>query len=245
MANIKELEHTYGGLETNALLEEIIKSQFPGRIALVSSFGADAAVLLHMVSVIDRATPVVFIDTHRLFEETKTYRDLVVEQLQLTDVRTISPLVQNVSDLDAKGVLWATEPNRCCYFRKVLPLHRALEGFDAWITGRKQYQNDTRAKLPVFELADQRVKVNPLISWKPDQVKQYLAINQLPEHPLVAHGYPSIGCQPCTSPLAPDEDARAGRWRGQAKTECGIHLSSSAPPAGQGNRLAPRAHGCG
>ncbi|NQW01138.1 MAG: phosphoadenylyl-sulfate reductase [Rhodospirillales bacterium] len=242
---INLLSDRYRGLETGELLEELIHAEFPRRVALVSSFGADAAILLHMISTIAPATPVLFLDTKKLFGETLTYRDQLVKQLGLTDVRSISPLPENEAGLDPNGVLWASEPNRCCYFRKVLPLQRALEGFDAWITGRKHYQNEDRANLPIFEMADGRVKINPLLGWRPDQVAAYYKAHSLPPHPLVARGYPSIGCIPCTSPVTADEDPRAGRWRGQAKTECGIHLSADGQITRSVTVQAPRTMGCG
>lgn len=242
---ISQLSEQYGSLPAQDLLARAIKTEFPGRIALVSSFGAEAAILLHMVSEIDPSTPVLFLDTGKLFGETKKYRNQLIEKLGLEDVRSITPLPENEAALDPKGVLWASEPARCCYFRKVLPLQRALEGFDAWITGRKQYQSAERAGVPYFELADGRVKVNPLIGWEKTEVDAYFAAHDLPPHPLVAQGYPSIGCMPCTDRVTPDEDPRAGRWRGQAKTECGIHMSPNGLSRHPVSLPAPRTAGCG
>lgn len=242
---INILSDQYRGFDSVELLENVIIKDFGSRIALVSSFGAEAAVLLHMVSTVAPSTPVLFLDTHKLFEETLTYRDQLTEHLGLTNVRTITPLSENEAGLDPKGVLWASEPNRCCYFRKVLPLQRALEGFDAWITGRKNYQNMERVNLPVFELADGRVKVNPLMGWDQGRVGAYFKMHELPPHPLVAKGYPSIGCLPCTDAVKPGEDPRAGRWRGQDKTECGIHLSPNGKITRAHKINAPRSLGCG
>lgn len=242
---ISRLTKQFDGVAAEKLLAQVMKTEFSGRIALVSSFGAEAAILLHMVATIDPSTPVIFLDTGKLFGETKKYRNQLCNLLGLSDVRSITPLADNEQALDPKGALWASEPNRCCYFRKVLPLQRALEGFDAWITGRKQFQNSDRSSLPFFEMADGRVKVNPLMGWSPEQIEAYFETHNLPPHPLVAEGYPSIGCMPCTDRVAADEDARSGRWRGQNKTECGIHMSpnggfSSSPPV-----RAPRSMGCG
>lgn len=245
MDDITGLSELYGGLAPERLLEQVMTKEFPGRIALVSSFGAEAAVLLHMVAQVNRSLPVLFLDTRKLFGETKKYRDLLVELLGLTDVRTITPLLENEKALDPQGVLWASEPNRCCYFRKVLPLQRALEGFDAWITGRKQYQNTERAQLPVFELADGRIKVNPLMGWGAAQIEAYFEVHNLPEHPKVKEGYPSIGCMTCTDRVAVGEDQRAGRWRGQAKSECGIHLPSSSASGSSMPIRTRRSLGCG
>jgi phosphoadenosine phosphosulfate reductase len=199
---------------------------FPGRTALVTSFGADSAVLLKMAADIDRALPVIFVDTRRLFPETLGYRDALVETLGLTDVRTVSPSQEEEVAKDPFGALFAADPDACCGFRKVEPLEKALDGFDAWISGRKRFQAGTRAALPVFEADGTRIKVNPLASWTASDVLAYLSSRDLPRHPLVARGYHSIGCAPCTSPVAEGEDPRAGRWRGQGKIECGIHRSA-------------------
>jgi phosphoadenosine phosphosulfate reductase len=219
------LAERYRGADTRLLLAAMIGEEFPGRIALVSSFGAEAAVLLHMVSEIDPATPVVFVNSGKLFGETLRYRDLLVERLGLTDVRTVSPEPERVEQVDPDGVLWYGNPNMCCYIRKVEPLRRALEGFDAWITGRKGFQGGEREGLPVVEAGDDgRIKVNPLAGWEKEALDAYFTDHDLPRHPLEADGFLSIGCMPCTDRVAPGEHARAGRWRGKSKSECGIHL---------------------
>ncbi len=219
------LAERHRGADTRRLLAAMIGEEFPGRIALVSSFGAEAAVLLHMVSEIDPATPVVFVNSGKLFGETLRYRDLLVERLGLTDVRTVSPEPERVEQVDPDGVLWYGNPNMCCYIRKVEPLRRALEGFDAWITGRKGFQGGEREGLPVVEAGDDgRIKVNPLAGWEKEALDAYFADHDLPRHPLEADGFLSIGCMPCTDRVAPGEHARAGRWRGKSKSECGIHL---------------------
>ncbi len=225
--DIDILNRRYGSLEAADLIAAMTGDAFPGRIALVSSFGAEAAVLLHMVAAVDRLTPVIFLDTGKLFGETRRYRDDLIRHLGLGDVRTVTPLAENERALDPDGMLWAADPNRCCYFRKVLPLQRALESFDASITGRKRYQGGGRGALPIFEWADGRIRINPLAGWDKGRIKAYFATHALPRHPLEADGFTSIGCMPCTERAAPGDSARAGRWRGQAKTECGIHL----PPA--------------
>ena len=211
-------------LDAPAVLRLAIRDLFPGRIALVSSFGADSAVLLHMISEIDKSTPVIFIDSGHLFPETLLYRDELVAMLGLSDVRSVSATDEELQVLDPDSFLWSSDPDRCCAIRKTAPLGRAVDGFDAWITGRKRFQSDTRAALPLFESEGERVKVNPLASWDATKLLAYLDAHALPRHRLVAKGYPSIGCIPCTSAVRPGEDARSGRWRGQAKTECGIHL---------------------
>lgn len=197
--------------------------RFAGRIALVSSFGAESAVLLHMVAGIDPATPVIFLDTGKLFPETLAYRDRLVARLGLRDLRVARPA------LAVPNRLWETDPDLCCWQRKVEPLDAALEGFDAWITGRKRVQSATRASLgPVEREPNGRVKINPLVDWSAEEVTAYFVRNDLPPHPLTLRGYGSIGCAPCTRPLRPGEHARAGRWAGTAKTECGIHVARPA-----------------
>ncbi len=218
------LGQRFAAMDAGALLRLSIRDLFPGRIALVSSFGADSAVLLHMVAQVDRATPVIFVDTGFLFPETLTYRDELVALLGLTDVRAMEPSAEDLASLDPEGFLWSIDPDRCCDIRKVKPLAGAVAGYDAWITGRKRFQSGTRASLPLFEAEGERVKINPLAGWDAGELLRYLDRQGLPRHRMVAKGYPSIGCIPCTSPVKPGEDARAGRWRGKGKTECGIHL---------------------
>lgn len=197
---------------------------YAGKIALVSSFGADSAVLLAMVADIDRSLPVVFLDTGKLFPATVAYRDTLVEALGLTGVVTQKPDVADLAGTDPAGALWMMDTDACCEIRKVKPLAAALLPFAAWISGRKRYQAETRANLPLFEVASGRIKVNPLLGWDRARIEAYREARHLPPHPLVAEGYPSIGCLPCTDKVKPGEDERAGRWRGKSKTECGIHL---------------------
>jgi phosphoadenosine phosphosulfate reductase len=222
--HLDDLRARYAGLDGADLLRPLIEREFKGRIALVSSFGAEAAVLLALVADIDPAVPVIFLDTGKLFGETLRYRDQLVKKLGLTDVRTVEPLAQDLSAVDPDGLLWQTKPDLCCHVRKTLPLERALEGFGAWITGRKRFQALTRSVLPTIEEMDGRIKVNPLAGWARARIDDEFARRELPRHPLEADGFLSIGCMPCTDRVAPGEDARSGRWAGQAKTECGIHL---------------------
>lgn len=195
-----------------------------GRVALVSSFGAEAAVLLHMVAQIDRAAPVLFIDTELLFPETLSYQQALTDQLGLTAVTTLRSA--DITAQDPDNTLHQTDPDACCALRKTAPLQSALAGFDGWITGRKRYQSGRRATLETFETDGPRIKINPLVSWTPARLRLYMEEHALPPHPLVARGYPSIGCAPCTSPVAEGEDPRAGRWKGQTKDECGIHFEN-------------------
>lgn len=197
--------------------------EFRGRLALVSSFGAEAAALLHIVAKVDRTTPVIFLDTGKHFAQTLAYREDLARQLGLTDMRDIRPNPEEAAREDPKGDLWRRENDACCALRKVRPLAEALAGFDAWFTGRKRVHGGLRAFLPLVEAASPHIKINPLARWSGEDVDAYLAAHDLPQHPLVEQGFPSIGCWPCTAPTAKGDDARAGRWRGLSKTECGIH----------------------
>lgn len=220
----RALDARYGHRPPRDILRLVLDEQVAGRAALVSSFGAESAVLLHMAAEIDASVAVVFVDTGRLFPETLAYRDRLVATLGLTDVRTVGPAAAAVDARDPLGAMFALDADACCGFRKVEPLAGALQPFDAWITGRKRYQASTREQIPAFDASDTHVKINPLAAWSMADVAAYLREYRLPFHPLVAAGYPSIGCTPCTTQVADGEDARAGRWRGQDKTECGIHL---------------------
>ena len=195
-----------------------------GRIALVSSFGAESVVLLHMAAVIDKSVPVLFVDTEMLFTETLVYQGELSERLGLRNLTILR--AADIAARDPANTLHKTDPDACCALRKTAPLQAALAGFDGWITGRKRFQSGARAALEFFEpeTHDNRIKINPLAHWAPEDVRAYMDENRLPRHPLVARGYPSIGCMPCTTPVAPGEDPRAGRWRNRPKDECGIHF---------------------
>lgn len=223
-SEVRALNAQFDGASAQEILKAAIKEQYAGEIALVSSFGADSAVLLHMVAEIDPAMPVVFVDTRKLFPATLRYRDLLVDRLGLKDVRSQTPANDDLAAHDPAGMLWMSNTDACCHVRKVLPLEEALTGFTAWISGRKRFQSMTRSNLDLFEVENDRVKVNPLAEWSATDILSYAKSRDLPPHPLVAEGYPSIGCLSCTDKVKPGEDPRAGRWRGQDKTECGIHL---------------------
>jgi phosphoadenosine phosphosulfate reductase len=225
---IARLQQHYGQLAAEPLLRAMIKREFPGRIAVVSSFGAESALILALVAEIDPATPVIFLDTGKHFTETLSYRDRLTGYLGLTDVRSVQPLAAEVASSDADGGLWDRNPDACCYLRKVVPLERALAGFEAWITGRKRFQSGQRTDLDTIEAVDSRIKINPLAKWSLAQVASAFRARNLPRHPLVAQGYPSIGCAPCTTRVADDAPTRAGRWPGADKTECGIHRAKWA-----------------
>ena len=229
---VDTLNSRYRGLSSHDIVAISVEELFVGRIALVSSFGSESAVLLHILSEIDPHVPVLFIDTGRLFSETLEYRKFLTDRLELRDVRTINPTEERMAALDPVKALWMTNPDLCCRIRKTEPLARAIVGFDAWFTGRKRFQSSARARLPLFEAEGHRIKVNPLADWTAAELVGYAAEHDLPKHPLVAQGYPSIGCVPCTDRALPGEDPRSGRWRGTDKDECGIHFGLESDGSG-------------
>lgn len=193
-------------------------------LALVSSFGAESVALLHLTAMVNRDAPVVFIDTEMLFAETLVYQQELAEKLGLRNLHILR--AQDIAQHDPDGTLHQRDTDACCALRKTAPLAAALETHGGWITGRKRFQSGTRVNLEFFETDVDRIKVNPLAHWAPEDVAEYIDENRLPRHPLVAKGYPSIGCAPCTSPVAAGEDPRAGRWRNTDKEECGIHFEN-------------------
>ena len=231
-ADAEALNARFAGVATQEMLAAVLREGLAGRIAAVSSFGAESAVLLHLIASIDPSVPVLFLETGKHFPETLAYRDEITARLGLTNLINLTPDPALLAKRDESGLRWSYDPDGCCEIRKVLPLARALAGFDASFTGRKGFQSATRAGLARFELdttdAMGRLKINPLADWSSDQIASYFAATGLPAHPLVAQGYPSIGCSPCTSMVAQGEDARAGRWKGWDKTECGIHVDGAA-----------------
>ena len=223
-AEAASLDALHGQL---APLEIIARSveRFGGEIAAVSSFGADSAVLLHMIAEVDRNLPIVFLDTGKHFGETLDYRDALAADFGLTDIRIVTPDEAALARIDPRGDLHKTDTDACCDLRKVEPMARGVEPFSAWFTGRKRFQASTRTALAAFERVGPRFRINPLARWTTSDLADYMRKHALRENPLVAYGYLSIGCFPCTQPVKPGEDARSGRWAGQTKTECGIHLS--------------------
>ena len=223
------LNDQWANADAESLLAAVLDPALGRKTAAVSSFGAEAAVLLHLISRVQPDLPVVFLETGQHFFQTLAYRRELTERLGLTDVRDISPDTAALSASDPRSDLWRSQPDACCAIRKVEPQARALADFDTRITGRKRYQNPQRADLMPFEAVGGVLTVNPLARWSAEQVETWLRDHQLPRHPLVEQGYPSIGCWPCTRAVEADEGARDGRWAGQEKTECGIHGRTLAP----------------
>ena len=229
-ADADALNARFATVDAGTMLRELFAEGALGRVAVVSSFGTESAVLLHLVAQADPATQVIFVDTLKMFGETLDYREELTRRLGLVNSSVVQPDAAVLAAKDDNGLRWSWDPDGCCEIRKVEPLKRAKHGLDAWISGRKAFQSVTRQNLPRFEIEDGRLKINPLGDWTKADLDAYFEEHDLPRHPLEAEGYLSVGCQPCTSTVAPGEDPRAGRWRGWDKTECGIH--SPSDPAG-------------
>lgn len=230
------LESMYGDMESRLLLKTVLHQEFEKQVALFSSFGADSALLISLVAEIDPSTPVLFLDTEKHFEETIEYVEALKKHFGLTDLRILKPDPNIVKNIDSNGTLWSTQPNRCCWMRKVEPLNRAVKemGLTALITGRKRYQTHERGDMTYFQIDEDGVfRINPLAYWTREEIRAAFAAGNFPVHPLVAKGYKSIGCEPCTLPVAEGQDERDGRWAhtmnlyGEKKNECGLHLDKS------------------
>ena len=226
--NENDLLEAYAGLEGRDLIRTIARD-YKGRVALLSSFGAESAVLLHMVSEVDPSLPIIFLDTLKLFPETIAYRDLLVRELGLTDVRVISPDDFDIQQQDPRGDLHLESPDQCCNIRKTIPMEKAFANFDVMISGRKRFHGSTRADLKFVSTDGDRLKVEPLAGFTALDLQSYMLNHHLPSHPLKLAGYHSIGCVPitCTAPGGSADNPRAGRWMGNDKVECGIHFSAN------------------
>ncbi|WP_417622214.1 phosphoadenylyl-sulfate reductase [Parasphingorhabdus sp.] len=229
-ADTEALNQRFEGVDTTAMLKALFDERKLGEVAVVSSFGTESAVLLHLVASVDPTIPVTFVDTLKMFPETLEYRETLVRSLGIKNSNAIMPDEKALTEKDGNGLRWSFDPDGCCEIRKVEPLNRAKNGLDSWISGRKAFQSVTRNNIPRFEIDDGRLKINPLGDWIKDDLEAYFEKHDLPRHPLEAEGYLSVGCAPCTSKVLPGEDPRAGRWRGWDKTECGIHEDVSPVP---------------
>jgi phosphoadenosine phosphosulfate reductase len=224
-ARLAALQDKAKGRDAHGILQLALVEEFAGKTAVVSSFGAESAVLLKLVADIDPNTPILFLNTGKLFGETLRYRDRLQDVLGLGDLRSLSPSLDERQKKDPEGTLWSRDTDACCDFRKTIPLNRALEPFQAQVTGRKRFQTRERADMLPVEYFEGRYRFNPLWQWDLHQLEAFMERNNLPRHPLVEDGYPSIGCMPCTRRVQAGEDYRAGRWSGLDKDECGIHLT--------------------
>jgi phosphoadenosine phosphosulfate reductase len=222
-ADADALNARFEGVDALAMLKTVFSEGLAGKVAVVSSFGTESAVLLDLVARADKTVPVIFVDTLKMFAETLNYRDTLIARMGFTNSRSVTPDPEVLAKKDETGLRWSYDPDGCCDIRKVEPMSRAKQGLDAWISGRKAFQSTTRQNMPRFEVEDGRLKINPLGDWTKDDLEAYFEEHDLPRHPLEAQGYLSVGCEPCTSKVLPGEDPRAGRWRGWDKVECGIH----------------------
>ena len=220
---IQSLLAKYEGFEDVALLDAVLNDSEFGTIGAVSSFGADSALLLSMLAEVGSSTPVIFLDTGKHFPETMDYVQNLSQAIGLENIHYRRPDLAEVKIHDTIGDLWESSVDACCDLRKVKPLEKALAGFDSWISGRKRFHGADRSGLETIELSDGRYKINPLAHWSAERIRSEFEARDLPQHPLVAQGFPSIGCAPCTRAVRPGEDVRSGRWADQDKTECGIH----------------------
>lgn len=210
-----------------AVMAAAVQAVRPGRLAVVSSFGVESAVLLAAAAAVHPAIPVLLLDTGHLFPETLAYRDTLQTRLGLRDVRAMQPDAQERDAQDPDAELYASDADACCALRKVRPLARALQEFDGWANGRKRFQGGLRTAIPFVEADGPRLKFNPLAALSPGELAARFRALDLPPHPLAKYGFRSIGCMPCSSRSAPGEAAREGRWRGSGKVECGIHFSAA------------------
>jgi phosphoadenosine phosphosulfate reductase len=223
-----DLLEAYAGLEGRDLIRTINRD-YKGKLALLSSFGAESAVLLHMVSEVDRNIPVIFLDTLKLFPETIAYRDRLVRELGLRDVRVFQPNVADIEGDDPAGTLHLSNPDKCCNIRKTQPMENAFANFQVMISGRKRFHGTTRADLKFVSVDGDRLKVEPLAGFTALDLQTYMVNHALPSHSLKLAGYHSIGCTPltCTAPGGNADNPRAGRWMGTDKIECGIHFTAN------------------
>jgi phosphoadenosine phosphosulfate reductase len=226
LPSAEELDRALRDASPSVVISEALRIFGRQKLALVSSFGTESAALLKVAADVDPMIPVIFLDTGWLFEETLTYSNTLIGKLGLRDVRSVRPQDETLSREDPDRDLWFSDPDACCRIRKVEPLARALAPFAAWINGRKRFQGGLRAAIPVVEQDGARLKFNPFANTSREDIKAIFDEANLPPHPLVSSGFLSVGCMPCTSRTAPDEDRRAGRWRGRGKTECGIHTTT-------------------
>ena len=227
---VNDLNNQFRHHGATHVINAVLKHRVLGQVAMVSSFGAESAALLHLIAITQPDTPVLFIDTNMLFVETLIYQSDLSEQLDLKNLRILRADAATIAKHDPNNTLHKYTPDTCCHLHKTSVLKDALASFDGWITGRKRYHGNQRAELEFFEYdaLTNKFKINPLAHWRAEDVADYFAANNLPPHPLVAKGYSSIGCKPCTVPVGINDDVRSGRWQGRAKTECGIHFETKS-----------------
>jgi phosphoadenosine phosphosulfate reductase len=189
-----------------------------------SSFQSQSVPLLHLIGRVCPQVPVVFLDTGFHFDETLQFRNHLSYELGI-NVKNIESIMGHEKQEQRNPDLWASDPGMCCYINKVEPLERALQNYDAWITGLRRDQTKSREKIPILSRDNKgKLKICPLANWSSEVVNTYVERYDLPKHPLHSQGYLSIGCKPCTRAVVAGEEVRSGRWSGSKKTECGLHF---------------------
>ena len=222
---LNELNDNSKKLSPQDILDNSINNIFKKKMVYVCSFGTESAIILHMISDIDRSFPIILLNTNYLFKETIEYKDYLIDKFKFSDFKEISPSVEDLKINDSKGTLWKEDPDLCCNIRKVLPLQKELQKYDAWISGRKSYHEEERKNLKFFEYINKKIVVNPLAKVKRDFVNSYFKIHNIERHPLFESGYQSLGCTHCTVKTSKIDSPRSGRWANKIKTECGIHYN--------------------
>ena len=221
--SLKDLNLRFQEQEANEILYESINKFFLKKIVYVCSFGAESAVILHLISNISKDFPIIFLNTGKLFDETLNYRNDLIKLFNLTNIIEIYPEKFDLTKHDANEVLWKADHNKCCEIRKVNPLKKALKPYTTWISGRKGYHSNERREKKVLEIVNSKFVLSPLINWSQNKITEYFESFNIPKHPLYKKGYLSIGCRNCTVTSSDSNNVRSGRWSNTKKTECGIH----------------------
>ena len=223
-----ELVYNLNKESSNFSPEQILEkslNEFSDKITYICSFGSESAIILNMISKINKNFPIFLLNSNFLFPETIDYKNDLIDRLKLVNCKDIYPDKVSLKKNDPNNNLWEKNIDKCCNLRKVIPLELKLKEFNAWISGRKSYHQGERSELKAFEFLNGKVVVNPLVNLNKNEVDEYFEKNDLPKHPLVKEGFMSIGCIQCTSKTVDPNNIRSGRWKNSVKTECGIHLS--------------------
>ena len=207
------------------ILENSINNIFKKKMVYVCSFGTESAIILHMVSEIDKSLPIILLNTNYLFKETIEYKDYLINKFKFSNFKEIYPSIKDLKINDSEGTLWKEDPDLCCNIRKVLPLQKELKKYDAWVSGRKSYHAGERTNLKFFEYINEKIVVNPLANVNRNFVDSYFKKHDIERHPLFESGYLSLGCTHCTVKTSMIDSPRSGRWNNKTKTECGIHYN--------------------
>ena len=222
---LAQLNDNSKNLSPQNILENSINNIFKKKMVYVCSFGTESAIILHMVSEIDRSLPIILLNTNYLFKETIEYKDYLISKFKFSNFKEISPSIEDLNINDTKGTLWKENPDLCCNIRKVLPLQKELQKYEAWISGRKSYHEGERTNLKFFEYINEKIVVNPLANVNRNFVDSYFKKHDIERHPLFESGYLSLGCTHCTVKTSMIDSPRSGRWADKIKTECGIHYN--------------------